>query len=169
MDEQANTLIDSTDSESIQQRKALEKLVGVRETSSRFDDPRSLTFDCGPTEWNALIEASQWATPVQSRIFRNTRVVLEQCQEIGLLEDTVPTRDVKTKRIELGDAAPLYDQVEQYIDETYKQSQKVLTGKEKLALGFVMTTYRQRLTSSLHAIKQSLERRWTNSTRRSRI
>ncbi|MCF2208653.1 DEAD/DEAH box helicase, partial [Halobacterium salinarum] len=60
---------------------------------------------------------------------------------------------------ELGDAAPLYDQVEQYIDETYKQSQKILTGKEKLSLGFVMTTYRQRLTSSLHAIKQSLQRR----------
>ncbi len=105
------------------------------------------------------MEASQWATPVQSRIFRNTRAVLEQCQDLGLLDDTVPTRDVETKRIELGDAAPLYDQVEQYIDETYKQSQKVLTGKEKLALGFVMTTYRQRLTSSLHAIKQSLQRR----------
>jgi len=158
-DNQAKTLVESTDTESIQQRKALEKLVGVRETSPRFDDPRSLIFDCGPTEWNVLVEASQWATPVQSRIFRNTRAVLEQCQEFGLLDDTVPTRDVETKRIELGDAAPLYDQVEQYIDETYKQSQKVLTGKEKLALGFVMTTYRQRLTSSLHAIKQSLQRR----------
>ncbi|WP_265109161.1 DEAD/DEAH box helicase [Halosolutus halophilus] len=158
-DDQANELVDLTDTESIQQRKALEKLVGVRETSSRFDDPRSLIFDGGPTEWAALVEASQWATPVQSRIFRNTRAVLEKCQDIGLLDDTVPTRDVETKRIELGGAEPLYDQVEQYIDETYKQSQKVLTGKEKLALGFVMTTYRQRLTSSLHAIKQSLQRR----------
>ena len=158
-DHQANALIDSTDTDSIQQRKALEKLVGMRETSTRFDDPRSLIFDCGPTEWSALVEASQWATPVQSRIFRNTRAVLEQCQDLGLLDDTVPTRDVKTKRIELGDAEPLYDQVEKYIDETYKQSQKVLTGKEKLALGFVMTTYRQRLTSSLHAITQSLQRR----------
>jgi superfamily II DNA/RNA helicase len=158
-DEQAKDLVETTDTESIQQRKALEKLVGVRETSPRFDDPRSLIFDCGPTEWSALVEASQWATPVQSRIFRNTRAVLEQCQDLGLLDDTVPTRNVETKRIELGDAASLYDQVEQYIDETYKQSQKVLTGKEKLALGFVMTTYRQRLTSSLHAIKQSLQRR----------
>ncbi|WP_135536465.1 DEAD/DEAH box helicase [Halostella pelagica] len=158
-DDQASTLVGSTDTESIQQGKALEKLVGVRETSSRFDDPRSLMFDCGPAEWNALVEASQWATPVQSRIFRNTRAVLEQCQDLGLLEDTVPARDVETKRIELEEAEPLYDQVEQYIDETYKQSQKVLTGKEKLALGFVMTTYRQRLTSSLHAINQSLQRR----------
>jgi len=158
-DEQANTLTDSTDSQSIQQRKALEKLVGVRETSSRFDDPRSLMFDCGPVEWNALVEASQWATPVQSRIFRNTRAVLEQCQDLGLLTDTVPSREVETKRIPLGDAEPLYDQVEEYIDETYKQSQQALTGNEKLALGFVMTTYRQRLTSSLHAITRSLQRR----------
>ena len=158
-DDQAESLIESTDTPGIQQRKALEKLLGVRETSSRFDDPRSLTFECGPTSWQALIEASQWATPVQSRIFRNTRAVLEKCQEIGLLKDTVPTRNVTTKRIELGDAKPLYEQVEKYIDETYKQSQKVLTGKEKLALGFVMTTYRQRLTSSLHAITQSLQRR----------
>lgn len=158
-DDQANALVEATESESIQQRKALEKLVGVRETSAHFDDPRSLMFDCGPVEWKALLEASQWATPVQSRIFRNTRAVLKQCQELDLLDDTVPTRNVKTKRIELGDAEPLYDKVEEYIDETYKQSQKVLTGKEKLALGFVMTTYRQRLTSSLHAIKQSLQRR----------
>lgn len=157
--DKANALVGSTETESLQQRKSLEKLVDVRETSSRFDDPRSLMFDCSPAEWTALVEASQWATPVQSRIFRNTRAVLEQCQELGLLTDTVPTRDVETKRIELGDAEPLYEQVEQYIDETYKQSQKVLTGKEKLALGFVMTTYRQRLTSSLHAIKQSLQRR----------
>ncbi|AKU09853.1 DEAD/DEAH box helicase [Haloferax gibbonsii] len=158
-DEQTTELVNSTDTESIQHRKALEKLVGVQKTSARFDNPRSLMFNCGPTEWDALVEASQWATPVQSRIFRNTRLVLEQCQELGLLTDTVPTRDVETKRIELAEAEPLYDQVEKYIDETYQESQKVLTGKEKLALGFVMTTYRQRLTSSLHAIKQSLQRR----------
>lgn len=155
----AEGLVDAAETESLQQKKALEKLVGARDTSPKFDDPRTLMFDCGPKEWRALVEATEWATPVQSRIFRNTRAVLEQCQELGLLEDTVPTRSVETKRIELGDAEPLYDKVEEYIDETYKQSQKILTGKEKLALGFVMTTYRQRLTSSLHAIQQSLQRR----------
>lgn len=157
--ERAERLVAATDTESLQQKKALEKLVGVRDTSSRFDDPRSLMFDCGPKSWSALVSAKEWATPVQSRIFRNTRAVLEKCQELNLLTDTVPTRSVETKRIDLGDAEVLYDKVEEYIDETYKQSQKVLTGKEKLALGFVMTTYRQRLTSSLYAIQQSLQRR----------
>ena len=157
--DEAADLVDTTMTASLHQKKALEKLLGVRDTSSQFDDPRSLMFDCGPKEWEAMVTATKWATPVQSRIFRNTRSVLEQCQTLGLLDDTVPVRSVETKRIELGDAKPLYDNVEKYIDETYKQSQKVLTGKEKLALGFVMTTYRQRLTSSLHAIQQSLQRR----------
>jgi SNF2 family DNA or RNA helicase len=157
--DQARAVVDRADSLGLKQRKSLEKLVGLRETSSRFDNPRRLAFDCGVGGWEALVEASEWATPVQSRIFRNTRSVLEQCKELGLLEDTVPERSVDTKRIDLGDAKPLYDRVEDYIDNTYEASQKALTGKEKLALGFVMTTYRQRLTSSLYAIKESLRRR----------
>ena len=158
-EEQAQEVVDEADSLSLKQRKSLEKLLGLRETSSRFDNPRRLAFDCGTQGWEALVEASEWATPVQSRIFRNTRSVLEDCKELGLLEDTVPKRSVETKRIDLGEAKPLYDRVEEYIDETYEASQKALTGKEKLALGFVMTTYRQRLTSSLYAIKESLGRR----------
>ena len=158
-DEHANKVVDGADSLGLKQRKSLEKLVGRRETSSRFDNPRRLAFDCGVEGWDALVEAAEWATPVQSRIFRNTRSVLEQCKELDLLEDTVPKRSVETKRIDLGEAKPLYDRVEDYIDDTYEASQKALTGKEKLALGFVMTTYRQRLTSSLYAIKESLRRR----------
>lgn len=158
-DEQAREVVDGADSLGLKQRKSLEKLVGLRETSSRFDNPRRLAFDCGVEGWETLVDASEWATPVQSRIFRNTRSVLEQCKDLGLLEDTVPKRSVETKRIDLGEAKPLYDRVEDYIDDTYEASQKALTGKEKLALGFVMTTYRQRLTSSLYAIKESLRRR----------
>jgi len=158
-DEQAQEIVETSDSLGLKQRKALEKLVGLRETSSRFDNPRRLAFDCGLEGWEALVDASEWATPVQSRIFRNTRSVLEQCKELGLLTDTVPKRSVETKRIDLGEAKPLYERVEDYIDNTYEASQKALTGKEKLALGFVMTTYRQRLTSSLYAIKESLRRR----------
>ena len=158
-DKQAQEIVETADSLTLKQRKSLEKLVGLRETSARFDNPRRLVFDCGPEGWEALVEASEWATPVQSRIFRNTRTVLEQCKELNLLTDTVPRRSVETKRIDLGEAKPLYDRVEEYIDETYEASQKALTGKEKLALGFVMTTYRQRLTSSLYAIKESLRRR----------
>ncbi len=158
-DEQAREVVDEVDSLGLKQRKSLEKLVGRRETSSRFDNPRRLAFDCGVEGWEKLVKAAEWATPVQSRIFRNTRSVLEQCKELGLLEDTVPKRSVETKRIDLGEAKPLYDRVEDYIDDTYEASQKALTGKEKLALGFVMTTYRQRLTSSLYAIKESLRRR----------
>lgn len=156
---QAKELVGNTDSLNLSQRKSLEKLLGYRSASSRFDNPRRLVSDCGVEGLEALVDAADWATPVQSRIFRNTRTVLEDCKELGLLTDTVPTRSVTTKRIDLEDAKPLYDRIEEYIDDTYEASQKVLTGKEKLALGFVMTTYRQRLTSSLYAIEQSLGRR----------
>jgi SNF2 family DNA or RNA helicase len=158
-DAQTASLIDEGDSMGLRQQKTLEKLLCARRTSSRFDNPRKLAFELGPEGWNSLVEAAEWATPVQSRIFRNTRTVLRQCEALGMLEDTVPTRSVETKRIELGEVKPLYDRVEEYIDTTYEASQKELTGKEKLALGFVMTTYRQRLTSSLFAIRQSLRRR----------
>lgn len=158
-DERARNLIKETEGLGLKERKSLEKLLGLRQTSSRFDSPSRLVFDCGLEGWQALVEAAEWGTPVQSRIFRNTRTVLEQCKELGLLTDTVPKRSVETKRIKLGEIEPLYKRVKTYIDDTYEASQKALTGKEKLALGFVMTTYRQRLTSSLYAIKESLGRR----------
>ena len=157
--EQAQSVVDGANTLDLKQRKSLEKLVGLRETESRFDNPRRLAFDCGVEGWEALVEAAEWGTPVQSRIFRNTRSVLKQCRELGLLKDTVPTRSVETKRIDLGEAKPLYERVEEYIRDTYEASQRTLSGNEKLALGFVMTTYRQRLTSSLYAIKESLRRR----------
>lgn len=156
---QSQAVVASSNVSGLKQKKALEKLVGVRDTSPRFDDPTDLVFECGPEGWKSLVEATEWATPVQSRVFRNTRTVLEKSKELGLLTDTVPTRSVETKRIDLEEAKPLYERIEKYIDKTYESSQKALTGKEKLALGFVMTTYRQRLTSSLYAIKQSLRRR----------
>ncbi len=157
-DDHVAGLIDDLDASGLSQRRAVEKLLGQRRVLGRTD-PGDLLFDCGPPEWRALVDASEWATPVQSRIFRNTRRVLDACVELDYLDETVPTRSVETTRIELGDAEPLYERIEEYIDNTYEASQRALTGKERLALGFVMTTYRQRLTSSLHAITESLQRR----------
>jgi len=145
-------------SPSIRSRRALEKLLGVRDAGP-FDDPKSLVFECDIGGWEQLVAAAEWGTPVQTRIARNTRTVLEQCEEIGLEVGNIPSREVETKRIPLGDLKPLYERIEEYITETYKESQRVLTGNEQLALGFVMTLYQQRLTSSLYAIRQSLERR----------
>ena len=48
----------------------------------------------------------------------------------------------------------LHDAVEAYIRTTYNQAAEA----EKAAVGFVMTTYRRRLASSVHALRVTLER-----------
>lgn len=109
-----------------------------------------------------LLDLGEETTPVKSRVFRNTRQTLRMCKKANLLNENIPRREIETRSVELGDAEPLYDRVETYISDVYDQSKKLLEGKEKTALGFVMTTYRQRLTSSLHAIEESLKRRQEN-------
>jgi hypothetical protein len=155
----AESVLESISMESIQQRKAMEKLLGVREPR-RTDTARSLMFTCTAEQWGVLASVTDWGSPVQSRIFRNNRSILEKCEALGLDMGNIPERDVETKRIKLGsDVQPIYDDIEQYITETYKKSQDLLTGREKHALGFVMTLYQQRLTSSINAIQESLTRR----------
>ena len=158
-DERVERVVDEIDTTSLSQRKAIEKLLGLRETR-HSDTARSLMFKCSAEQWGMLAAVTEWGSPVQSRIFRNGRSVLEKCEELGLDVGNIPDRNVETKRIPLGDdVKPIYDDIEEYITETYKKSQKLLTGKEKNALGFVMTTYQQRLTSSINAIQKSLQRR----------
>jgi SNF2 family DNA or RNA helicase len=129
------------------------------------------TGKLGPRDWEEkfselsveslrfLLDLGEETTPVKSRVFRNTRQTLRMCKRAGLLDQNVPRRDIETRSVELGDAEPLYARVETYIGDVYDRSKKLLEGKEQTAIGFVMTTYRQRLTSSLHAIEQSLKRR----------
>lgn len=158
-DERVKRVVEETDTNSISQRKSFKKLLGLRQPK-RTDTGRGLMFDCTVEQWGALTAVTEWASPVQSRIFRNGRSVLKKCEDLGLDVGNIPERKVKTKRIPLGDdVRPIYEEIEDYISDTYKQSQKLLTGREKNALGFVMTTYQQRLTSSISAIQQSLQRR----------
>ena len=53
------------------------------------------------------------------------------------------------------DEARIYEAVENYISTTYNQA----SAKEKNAVGFVMTVYRRRLSSSFHALRHTLEDR----------
>jgi SNF2 family DNA or RNA helicase len=165
----------------VQEHEDVEEWVGDRVDDSDFglSERRRLnrvlgTGKLGPRDWEKkfsnlsvdslyfLLEIGEETTPVKSRVFRNTRHTLRMCQQADLLDQNIPLRDIETRSVELGDAEPLYDRVETYISDVYDQSKKLLEGKERTALGFVMTTYRQRLTSSLHAIEESLKRRREN-------
>jgi hypothetical protein len=145
---------------SLSERRRLNRVLGTGRLGTRdWEDKFSnLTVD----GLRFLLDIGEETTPVKSRVFRNTRQTLRMCKRAGLLDENIPRRDIETRSVELGDAEPLYDRVEEYISNVYDQSKKLLEGKEKTAIGFVMTTYRQRLTSSLHAVEQSLQRRRDN-------
>jgi len=52
------------------------------------------------------------------------------------------------------DEQALYDRIDEYISQFYQKYEN-----ERRGLGFVMTVYRRRLTSSFYAVRKSLERR----------
>ncbi|NET09059.1 MAG: DEAD/DEAH box helicase, partial [Symploca sp. SIO2B6] len=90
-------------------------------------------------------------------MFRHTRNTLREYYRLGLLDRDVPTREVEDQAIALEPTreADLYRQVSDYVRHFYRLAQR----DERRALGFLMTLYRKRLTSSFYAIQQSLQRR----------
>lgn len=96
-------------------------------------------------------------TPLKDMMFRHTRDTLREYYRLGLLDKDVPTRNVSDNAITLEPIreADLYRQVSDYVRHFYRLAQK----ENRKALGFLMTLYRKRLTSSFYAIQQSLQRR----------
>ena len=109
--------------------------------------------------WNVLQDVFTWATPINACIHRNTRDTLRKYRKAGLLDAKVPTRKPERRRIELNEQTRrVYDRIDEYTRTFYKKAQQS-SETEARAIGFVMTTYRQRLTSSVYAISQSLSTR----------
>jgi hypothetical protein len=94
-------------------------------------------------------------TPVRRYMFRHTRDTLRHYRSQGLLAEKIPVRKVSDRFIPLGPAQEPYDQIEEYISEKYRKAE----AEKRSALGYVMTIYRQRLTSSPRAISETLQRR----------
>ncbi|MGH9087158.1 MAG: helicase-related protein [Acidimicrobiales bacterium] len=98
--------------------------------------------------------------PMRERVFRNTRATLLAYADAGLLPPgtVIPVRRVGDEFIPMTDAeAALYRHIRSYIKRSYN---RYMSGdRAQQALGFIMTIYRRRLTSSFQAIRLSLERR----------
>lgn len=96
-------------------------------------------------------------TPLKDIMFRHTRDTLRQYYQRGLLDRDIPRREVQDNAItlECDREIPLYVAVSDYVRHFYRLAQK----QNRKALGFLMTLYRKRLTSSFYAIKESLQRR----------
>ncbi|MEA5605260.1 DEAD/DEAH box helicase [Nostoc sp. UHCC 0252] len=96
-------------------------------------------------------------TPLKDLMFRHTRDTLRQYYKRGLLERDIPIRVVQDNAITLEPQreVPLYVAVSNYVRHFYRLAQI----DQRSCLGFLMTLYRKRLTSSFYAIKSSLQRR----------
>jgi hypothetical protein len=94
-------------------------------------------------------------TPIDRYMFRNTRDLLREYIDAGILNARVPEREPQIRRIPFRpDEAELYERITEYISHFYQKYEA-----ERRGLGFIMTVYRRRLTSSFYAIRRSLERR----------
>jgi len=127
-------------------------------TYSRNDQLRALD-DLSEAGWRVVRDVLAESTPVDALIHRNTRDTLRKYEQVGLLDETVPDRNPTQRKIKLTDETrDVYDRIDEYTSKFYKLAQQS-DEAETRAIGFVMTTYRQRLTSSVYAISQSLQNR----------
>ncbi len=96
--------------------------------------------------------------PMRDRVFRNTRETLRRYRDAGLLHDTIPERSVDDRFVSMTQQErELYERIRTYIKRSYNRFEEGT--QQQKALGFIMTVYRRRLTSSFKAIELSLERR----------
>jgi len=101
------------------------------------------------------VEMARRHTPLRRYLFRSTRRLLREYARRGIIKATVPRRDPKPVWIRMRDEEQdLYRRIEEYISQFYRKYEE-----ERKGLGFVMTVYRRRLTSSFYAVRRSLERR----------
>ena len=102
-----------------------------------------------------LEEMIRHHTPVRTFVWRNGRGLLRRYGERGILTERVPTRKPRNEWIAFAPVEQdLYDRIEEYISRFYR-----IYEERRRGLGFVMTVYRRRLTSSFHAARTSLRRR----------
>ncbi len=94
-------------------------------------------------------------TPLRRLVLRHTRETLRAYRQRGLLQAPIPRRRPFPRWIPMRpEEHALYREVSDYIATFYRRYEETRRG-----LGFVLTVYRRRLTSSLYALRRSLERR----------
>jgi hypothetical protein len=128
-----------------------------------FHKPRSLrtlTSNLNPDERELLDRWLRENTPMRRRVFRTTRTTLHEYKRTGLLDPNtiIPEREVNSRFITMNPhEVDLYARIEDYIGRYYNRYKSA--GGTQRALGFIMTVYRRRLTSSFQAITRSLHKR----------
>ncbi len=121
------------------------------------DDPGRAIRRLPPKARYVAVGMIKRHTPLRRLVFRNTRQLLREYARQGLLQANVPRREPPPVSVWIEmrpEERVLYDRIEEYISRFYRKYES-----ERKGLGFVMTVYRRRLTSSFYAVQQSLKRR----------
>jgi SNF2 family DNA or RNA helicase len=107
-----------------------------------------------PSLGPVVAQAFRTHTPVKQFVFRYTRETLRRYVAEGLLQANISERKVEDRFLGLGPMKRLYEEIEAYISKHYCKAQE----ERRHGLGYIMTVYRQRLTSSPWAISETLRR-----------
>ena len=95
-------------------------------------------------------------TPVAALMSRHTRSLLRRYQAEGKLQARIAVRDVQDRFIHMEPAErDIYDRVENFIRSAYQSADQ----SQRTSIGFVLTIYRKRLSSSFAALAHSLQGR----------
>jgi len=133
----------------------------ARRVKNTWTNPRAIVNHRQYLDDEAFIIASRQYlvtnTPLKDLMFRHTRDTLRAYYRLGLLDRDVAQRHVCDEAISLEPLreVPLYRAVSDYVRHFYNLANK----ENRKALGFLMTLYRKRLTSSFYAVQRSLARR----------
>ena len=107
-------------------------------------------------ERRAAVAVARANTPIQHLVSRHTRKLLRSYRDRGMVDESVAKRSVVDRLVSMSaEERRVYEAVGRYISSTYNRAE----ARDRNAVGFVMTTYRRRLASSFHALRNTLESR----------
>ncbi|MYA60128.1 MAG: helicase [Chloroflexi bacterium] len=107
-------------------------------------------------ERRSAIRIMRASTPVRRLVSRNTRELLRRYYRAGMLSTPIADRQVEDRFLEMtAEERAIYVAVENYIAAAYSRA----SGRERTAVGFVMTVYRRRIASSFVALRETLRNR----------
>ncbi len=109
-----------------------------------------------PEDRRAAIRIMLGWTPITALVSRHTRALLRRYRAEGKLDARIATRVVADRFIDMSsEERELYEATEKLITDAYASADE----KKRAAIGFVLTIYRKRLSSSFTALSCSLRGR----------
>lgn len=114
-----------------------------------------------PADRLAAVRIMKRWTPVAALMSRHTRSLLRRYQAEGKLKARIATRNVADRFIMMSPVErDIYERVESFLRQAYAQADQ----SQRNAIGFILTIYRKRLSSSFTALARSLQGRLERST-----